>query len=185
MPRVLIAFCWVALILYWTRSAGTAKPAVEEQSAESRAERYCVWLAFLLMLVAGIFPHLAALPGRRAREAAWAGVAVCAAALAFAIWARRTLGAEWSQDVELKQGHRLIVRGPYRLVRHPIYTAHLLMALGAAITFGTWLGYAAVVSFFVGFRVKLAQEEELLSRNFPEEYPEYKKRTWALLPWML
>jgi protein-S-isoprenylcysteine O-methyltransferase Ste14 len=115
---------------------------------------------------------------------AWLGVAICMAGLGFALWARRTLGDDWSQDVELKQGHTLVVRGPYRLARHPIYTAHIFMALGSAMAFGNWLGYAAVVSFFIGFRVKLAQEEELLLRCFPEEYPAYKGRVKALLPWL-
>jgi protein-S-isoprenylcysteine O-methyltransferase Ste14 len=185
LTRLLIFACWIALPVYWRQSAGSAKPAAQTQSVENRMARFPVWLGFLLVLVAGVFPSWCALPVASPAAAQWSGIAVCVLGLALAVWSRKTLGGDWSQDVELKQWHRLVVRGPYRLVRHPIYTAHLLMAVGSAITFGTWLGYAAVMSFFVGFRVKLAQEEELLTRSFPGEYAEYRKRTKALLPWLL
>ncbi len=185
LHRLLIFASWLGLGFYWKLRAGTAKPAAQVQGAESRLARFPVWLGFLLLLVAGVFPSRGALPGANSPAAGWLGVALCAIGLLFAIWSRRALGNDWSQDVELKQGHRLVLRGPYGLVRHPIYSAHLLMALGSAISFGTWLGYAAVASFFVGFRVKLAQEEELLLRSFPDEYPDYKARVKALVPWVL
>ena len=60
-------------------------------------------------------------------------VAVCALGLLVAIWSRNVLGTEWSQDVELKQGHKLVQRGPYRFMRHPIYSGHLLMGLGTPL----------------------------------------------------
>ena len=129
----------------------------------------------LLVCVTGIEFGCGSLAGRRA---------LCDGS-AFAIWSRHTLGDDWSQDVELKKGHQLVLQGPYSLVRHPIYTAHLLIALGSAISFSTWLGYAAVASLFVGFQVKLAQEEELLLRCFPNEYSEYKAKVKALVPWVL
>jgi len=53
---------------------------------------------------------------------------ICVLGLFLAIWSRKVLGAEWSRDVELKQGHKLVERGPYTLMRHPIYTGHLLWA---------------------------------------------------------
>ena len=183
--RLLIFACWFVLGFYWKLRAGTAKPAMQVQDAQSRLARFPVWLGFLLLTVAGVCPSWGALPGANSAAVAWLGVALCASGLAFAVWSRRTLGDDWSRDVDLKQGHRLVLRGPYSLVRHPIYTAHLLMALGSAISFGMWLGYVAVVSFFVGFRVKLVQEEELLLRSFPNEYPEYKARVKALVPWVL
>jgi len=186
LHRLLIFACWFGLGFYWKRRAGTAKPAAQVQGAQSRLAHSLVWwLGFLLVTVAGVFPSWGALPGASSTTAAWIGVAVCGGGLAFGIWSRRTLDDDWSRDVELKQGQRLVLRGPYSLVRHPIYTAQLLMALGSAISFGTWPGYAAVATFFVGFREKLAQEEELLLRSFPDEYPQYRARVKALVPWGL
>ncbi len=181
--RILIFACWFGLSFYWKLSARKTKPTAHAQVMKSRLARFPVWLGFLLLTVAGVRPSWGAI--RVANLTAWLGVIICAIGMVFAIWSRRTLGDNWSRDVELKQGHRLVLRGPYSFMRHPIYTAHLLIALGSAITFGSWLGYAAVASFFVGFKVKLAQEEELLLRNFPEEYPQYRARVKALVPWVL
>jgi protein-S-isoprenylcysteine O-methyltransferase Ste14 len=186
MPyRILVFACWFGLSLYWKLSARKTKPAAHTQAIRSRLARFPVWLGFLLLTAAGVCPSWGAIRGSNLAAAAWIGIMLCAIGMVFAIWSRRTLGDDWSQDVEIKQGHRLVLRGPYSLVRHPIYTSHLLIALGSAITFGSWLGYAAVVSFFVGFRVKLVQEEELLLRSFPDEYPKYRARVKAMVPWVL
>lgn len=101
------------------------------------------------------------------------------------IWARKILAGNWSSDVTLKQGHELVKAGPYRFVRHPIYTGLLLMCLGAAIDIGllrAWLGVALV---FVGFWIKLNQEETLMLRHFPDDYPTYRKQVKALVPFVI
>jgi protein-S-isoprenylcysteine O-methyltransferase Ste14 len=64
------------------------------------------------------------------------GILVCAAGFVFALWARRTLGANWRGVVTLKKGHELIQRGPYRLIRNPIYTGVLMLVLGTGIVIG-------------------------------------------------
>jgi len=112
------------------------------------------------------------------------GAALCLAGLVGAVWARRTLGDNWSAAVTLKHGHELIVRGPYNYVRHPIYTGILLMVLGTAIAIGrlhAWIGLLVCV---VGFWVKLRQEEALMTRQFPDAYPPYRRRVKALVPFV-
>jgi len=97
---------------------------------------------------------------------------------------RKVLGTEWSRDVELKQGHKLVESGPYRFVRHPIYTGHLLMGLGTAVASGLLVAFVGLASFAAGFWIKLNQEERLLRRGFPDEYPAYKARVKALIPYV-
>jgi protein-S-isoprenylcysteine O-methyltransferase Ste14 len=107
---------------------------------------------------------------------------VCVCGLCVAIWARRTLAGNWNSTVTFKQAHELVKTGPYRFVRHPIYTGILLMCLGTAMKAGQlhcWLG-ALLIG--VGFWIKLRQEETLLLRHFPDEYPAYRKRVKALVP---
>ena len=114
-----------------------------------------------------------------------AGAVICVFGLWVTIWARRTLAGNWSSDVTFKQGHELIRTGPYRFVRHPIYTGLLVMCLGTAVEIGQlrcWLGLIVV---FVGFWIKLSQEEQLLMRHFPDEYPLYRKQVKALVPWLI
>ncbi len=178
-----IVACWVVLILYWNLSARSAKVAEERQSWAGRLARMPVWLGYLLLIVAGVHPFgMVVIP--HTVIAQWIGVAICALGLLAAIWSRRTLGDDWSQDVELKQGHELIERGPYRWVRHPIYTSHLLMGLGTAVESGMLVAFLGLALFFLGFWIKLKQEEGLLLRHFPEEYPAYQARVKALVPFV-
>ncbi len=96
---------------------------------------------------------------------------LCIAGLVFCVWARVTLGRNWSGTITLKEGHELIERGPYRFVRHPIYTGMLAMFLASAIALGHLGGFAAVLLAFVSFWIKLGEEEKLMLRQFPDQYP--------------
>jgi protein-S-isoprenylcysteine O-methyltransferase Ste14 len=99
------------------------------------------------------------------------------------VWARVTLGGNWSARVTLKENHELIQRGPYRLIRHPIYSGLLVMILGTVILVGQVSGFFALFICFLGFWIKSRQEEKLLSRHLPG-YHEYKARTKALVPFL-
>ena len=183
LPGVLILACWVLLILYWNISARSSKPVAESQSWSGRLARVPVWLGYILLVAAWAHPFgLRVIPNTVTAE--YSGVAICAAGLFAAIWSRKTLGSDWSRDVELKQGHKLVERGPYRFVRHPIYTSHLLMGLGTAVAAGLLVAFVGLLLFFIGFWIKLRQEENLLLNHFPNEYPAYKARVKALLPFV-
>jgi protein-S-isoprenylcysteine O-methyltransferase Ste14 len=184
LTAILILACWFSVVLYWNLSSRSIKSAAEKQNFTAKLARMPVWLGFILFIVAGIYPHCSVVLRPTVFSDSIA-VAVCALGSFLAIWSRKTLGAEWSQDVELKQGHQLVERGPYSLMRHPIYTGHLLMGLGTAIAFGSLVGFAGFVSFVVGFWIKLNQEEHLLLRSFPDEYSAYKARVKALIPHVL
>jgi len=181
---IVILACWVLLALYWNISARSIKPAAEGQNLAARLARIPVWLGFVLFIVAGVHPFGMVVIQRTAFSDSVA-LAICAVGLFVAIWSRKVLGVEWSRDVELKQGHKLVERGPYRFMRHPIYTGHLLMGLGTAIGSGLLVAFAGLALFVVGFWIKLNQEERLLARAFPDEYPAYKARVKALIPYML
>ncbi len=84
----------------------------------------------------------------------------------------------------MKEDHELIERGPYRVVRHPIYSGLLLLILGTAFLVGQMGGFVALVICFCGFWVKLRQEEALLTKHLPG-YSEYRRRTKALVPFVL
>ena len=169
--------------MYWKISARSVKPAAEGQNFAARLARMPVWLGFVLFIAAGVHPF-GPVVIRRTVFSDSVAVAICALGFLVAIWSRKALGAEWSRDVELKQGHKLVERGPYRFMRHPIYTGHLLMGLGTAIASGLLVAFAGLASFVVGFWIKLSQEERLLLRSFPDEYLAYKTRVKALIPYV-
>ena len=184
LTGIVILACWVSVALYWNISARSIKFAAERQDLVARLARTPVWLGFILFIAAGIYPA-GMVVIRRTVLSDSVAVAICALGSFLAIWSRKTLGAEWSQDVELKQRHKIVERGPYSLMRHPIYTGHLLMGLGTAIASGLLVAFAGLISFVVGFWIKLNQEERLLLRGFPDEYPAYKARVKALIPYVL
>ena len=113
------------------------------------------------------------------------GAALTLAGIAFAIWARVWIAGNWSSDVTLKRDHELITTGPYRWVRHPIYTGVLLAILGTALAVGEWRGLLAVVLAGAAFWRKLGIEEAVMRRQFGAAYDRYAENVPALIPFVL
>ena len=90
----------------------------------------------------------------------------------------------WSSEVVLKRNQELITTGVYGYVRHPIYTGVLLMALGSGLSAGTILAFLPFLALLFFFWFKSKGEEELLTEHFPREYPAYKRRVKALIPYV-
>ncbi len=114
----------------------------------------------------------------------WLGLIMLAAGVAFAVWARNYLGRNWSGSVTVKQDHELIRTGPYRFVRHPIYSGLLLAILGTAIAFGEWRGLLAFGLLTGSLLLKLRMEERFMSEIFPNEYARYRAEVPALIPFI-
>jgi protein-S-isoprenylcysteine O-methyltransferase Ste14 len=85
----------------------------------------------------------------------------------------------------LKENHELIVRGPYRLVRHPIYTGLLAMFVATAVQLGHIAGMIGVALVFVSFWIKSSYEEELMDKQFPDQYAAYRHRVKRFIPYVL
>jgi protein-S-isoprenylcysteine O-methyltransferase Ste14 len=184
MLRYLIWGSWAAFFAYWYVSARRTKPTCERQSRPAQMQwRAPIIVSYLLLAFAPWGTHDARL---LPRSAGWgeAGAALALAGLAFCIWARRTLGANWSGTVTLKQDHELIQSGPYRWVRNPIYTGMLIMLLGTALWVGRWSAVVAIVLALIGFVIKLRQEEAFMQRQFPEAYADYSARVKRLIPFV-
>ncbi len=103
----------------------------------------------------------------------------------FAVWARLTIGTNWSGIVTLKEDHQLIVTGPYRYVRHPIYTGLFTMGIGTQLMYAEPYGFLLFVVAVVVFSVKIRDEERLMTETFPDQYPQYRRRVKAVIPFLL
>lgn len=82
----------------------------------------------------------------------------------------------------LKQGHELIRTGPYRTIRHPIYTGILLALLGTAISFGEIRALLGVAIAWASFYIKARREELFLSQEFGPSFAEHQQSTGMFLP---
>ena len=110
------------------------------------------------------------------------GIALTIMGIAIAIWARFSLGRNWSGVVTLKAEHELVGSGPYRWIRHPIYTGILLGALGTAMIKGHIRGWLGFVVLVVMFYYKARREEDFLRQEFGTGFEEHARRTGMFLP---
>jgi protein-S-isoprenylcysteine O-methyltransferase Ste14 len=184
--NTLIPACWIIFIAYWiVRARGVKAVAEQPNRLATLAHRMPLALAGILLWMPLARPPSGLVLTPQTDLARGIGAAVCALGLLVAIWARRTLAGNWSSRVTFKEGHELIQTGPYRYTRHPIYTGMLLMFLGTALAAGwlhSWLGFLMGCA---GFWIKLKQEESLMLRHFPDDYPAYQKRVKALVPFVI
>jgi protein-S-isoprenylcysteine O-methyltransferase Ste14 len=112
----------------------------------------------------------------------WALVLVEAAGFAFTWWARVALGSLWSGTVTRKTDHVVVERGPYALVRHPIYTGLIVAAFALAIQFGGVLNLAGAALMALGCWMKARLEERFLTAELGDAYAAYRARTPMLTP---
>lgn len=184
----IIRICWALFFVIWIAASVSNKRAVYSES-QGRRWRYSLLLvaAYFLLLNPNRLPHpfdLRLVPCMN--TIAWACAISCLAGLAFCVWARATLGRNWSGRITLKEDHELIERGPYRIVRHPIYTGLLVMYLATAILLGRIGGLILGVPLvFASFWIKLRDEEKIMLKQFPEQYAAYQHRTARIIPFLL
>jgi protein-S-isoprenylcysteine O-methyltransferase Ste14 len=113
----------------------------------------------------------------------WMLTALVASGLAFTWWARLTLGDLWSSAVVRKEAHVIVRRGPYRLVRHPIYTGLIFALVALGVQAGRPAGVAGAVLMAIGFWTKARLEERFLSAELGEgAYADYRRVTPMLIP---
>jgi protein-S-isoprenylcysteine O-methyltransferase Ste14 len=118
-------------------------------------------------------------------EAAWLCFALTVVGFLFCWWARLHLGSLWSGNITIKDGHRVVDTGPYRLVRHPIYTGLLLAAFATAAEKATVVSLAGAGLMLFGFWIKAGFEERFLQTELGREaYDAYAARTPMLVPFL-
>jgi protein-S-isoprenylcysteine O-methyltransferase Ste14 len=115
----------------------------------------------------------------------WVGVALMVAGIALRYWAARTLGRFYTRTLRVADGQVLVERGPYRMVRHPGYSADLLMWAGAGLATLNWVVATVLVLVMVwSYRYRIACEEAMLLVTLAPHYQSYRERTWRLIPYI-
>lgn len=183
-PTELIFASWCLFAAYWLLAALGAKRPAKKESASQRFMHITVMTIGFFLLYGNQF-RVGVLSHRFLPEElsiAWAGAALTLVGVLFAIWARFTIGKEWSAEVQIKQGHQLIRNGPYAHIRHPIYTGILLALCGTAVAIGEYRAILGAALFLIGFLRKAKKEERLLAGEFGAAFEEHRRRTGFFLP---
>jgi protein-S-isoprenylcysteine O-methyltransferase Ste14 len=178
---------WIAWYTVWIAWALQSKKTQQRESIASRLSYTvillpAVWLVFFAHRL-GPWWHRSLFPSNTLTGS----VAVALTALGFAItfWARAMLGGNWSGSVTIKVDHELIRSGPYRWVRHPIYTGIIVAAAGTTIALDQSRGLIALALLWLGFNIKRLKEEQFMRQTFGAQYVEYCEKTGAIFPLLL
>ena len=175
---------WAVWALWWLAMAFFSKSTKRRESVAQRIEHLVpAILGFTLIFRQGFGGSWLARPIISANPfLLWLCVMVTILGLLFAVWARLILGSNWSGTVTIKTNHQLIRRGPYRWIRHPIYTGMLAALLATATIQGLLSGMLGFAFALLALYRKARREESFLSQEFGEGFSEHRQHTGMFLP---
>jgi protein-S-isoprenylcysteine O-methyltransferase Ste14 len=177
---VVITATWVAFWVYWLTASIGVKTG-QTRWTRFAGVRVAGILIVLLLVRLRVFKGHAATSNDAVLQGI--GLAVFLLGLALAVWARVYLGRNWGMPMSQKDDPELVTTGPYSRVRHPIYSGIILGMIGTTIAVSVyWL--VAVVLLGAYFLYSAVVEERLMTRLFPDSYPQYKRSTKMLIPFI-
>jgi protein-S-isoprenylcysteine O-methyltransferase Ste14 len=193
-----ITALWLLWIFIWIVAGLRTKPVVQRPGIGSRVLDRVLIFAAVILLTLGKKTRLGRQFLQAAPAASWLyhrfirlypGVVLIGAplvliGLGIAVWARFYLGGNWSGSVTFKQNHELIESGPYRYVRHPIYTGVLIAVAGTACAIGQWRVVVGFVLTFIAFWHRSRLEERLMIEHFGDAYRRYREHVKGLIPFL-
>lgn len=175
--RIAIGATWGVFWIGWLLAALTAK----------HGDRNPRGFGVRIVLIVAIIAARPLLRGDHLTVDSWplalVGAALFLCGLGLAVWARVCMGANWGMPMTLKQEPELVTSGPYRLVRHPIYSGLILAFVGTTMATSVLalIPSALLSAYFVW---SAHTEEQILSKAMPSSYPGYMTRTKMLVPFV-
>lgn len=180
-------FAWFIFGTYWLISGLKTRINVKTgQKTHTTTIRFVQLtgsaIAFTLIFWRNNFLAYVILP--RTIFAISAGLILLVLSLSFAIWARVILGANWSAAIQSVESQKLINYGPYKYIRHPMYTGVIGGICGTMLIQGTLAGVIALILITFCYVLKINAEEKFLQKFFGQRYAQYQARTWRLIPFV-
>ena len=187
--NLIIIYIWDAFWTYWVLAAIHTRLKVKKESNGQKIMQRSVHLIFVVIAFiitffefTNVFLYNEILPHNLPIE--YIGIMILVLSLLFAIWARITLGKNWSGAIQKVEGQRLIHSGPYRYIRNPIYTGIVFGFFGTFVSFGTLGSLLGFCIILIAYIYKISKEQKFLIIEFEEEYRVYIKESWALIPYI-
>ena len=175
---VVLTVCWLAFWIFWLAAATGAKASRRGLGWRRFAGARVALLIVIVFLARDL--GFRARPTSASPVLAGIGLALFAAGLALAIWARLYIGRNWGMPMTRREEPELVTTGPYRRIRHPIYTGLILALIGTALATSLYgLIVAAVLGGF--FVYSAIREEAYLTEQFQDTYRAYKHSTKMLI----
>jgi protein-S-isoprenylcysteine O-methyltransferase Ste14 len=177
--EIILVAGWAAFWTYWLIAAFSMKRGRVPWSRELRIRAVIIAMVVILIRLGAFRDHGVTTDPWRAVL----GLVLFAGGLGFAVWARLNIGRNWGTPMTQKDDPELVTSGPYHLVRHPIYFGILLAGVGTATALN-WLWLVPVGIAGVYFAYSATVEERFLAERFPDTYPEYRRSTKMLVPFI-
>ncbi len=188
--RILVVLLIIAFVIhrgYYNRKYPPSKDETTDELGSSRGSTFSA-IIFVLALIATlvyiIFPNLvswASIP--LPAWVRWLGVGIAVEGFLLLEWSHRALGRNWSDQPRITETQQLVQSGPYRWIRHPIYTSFLLILGSTLLITANWfvggLWIAAVSSDGL---IRIRYEEAAMLKKFGDDYIDYQRRTGLILP---
>jgi protein-S-isoprenylcysteine O-methyltransferase Ste14 len=174
----IVALSWFVFLVVWFVAAlalGTA--GIGRTSPRARVVRLLLVVVLWIAIGYGYRFRMLYVPALAAT-----GGVLCILGCAFAIWARFSLGRSWGMPMTRHAQPELVTSGPYRFVRHPIYTGILFMLVGTSLVYP--LGAVPSAAFIAYFIFSASREERDMVQQFPDTYPAYRQRSKMLVPFV-
>lgn len=176
MINNLLIFTWLVFLITWTVLArGNKKTKLRQKNIFAGiSARVFLIIILILLWTVPVFSYQIFKPNLIFQII---GLVVCLLSLLFAFWARKVLGKNWSARIETKEEHQLVTTGPYRLTRHPIYAGVITALMGTFLSMGRLNIFIFLILIALGMVMRSRSEEKLMTQEFPDVYPKYKKNT--------
>jgi protein-S-isoprenylcysteine O-methyltransferase Ste14 len=178
---IALAAVFFALTVVAFFAGGNISPGVRED----RRNRWVLPAFFGVGFAAAFFPAFADREGFwviGGNSIRWVGVILAGAGGALRLWPVFVLGDRFSGLVAIQPGHTLVTNGVYRFIRHPSYVGLMINSVGWGMAFNTWIGILFAVALLPPLIARIHAEEKLLLSQFGNEYADFCKHTWKLIP---
>lgn len=189
MEKIVPIF-WLIFLGFWAVTAFSAKPKVEMVSTDSVGGVRGILIGIIILIIllrhffgahlGFLFQNIITFP----LPIEEIGIGVLAIGLAIALYARYSLGRNWSGRVSFQKDQELVTSGLYAYIRHPIYLGIMLMGAGTLAIVNFSFVVIGTILVAISFFQRIKKEEELMTKHFPKEYAEYQRRTKKLIPFV-
>lgn len=187
IPWILFFIVWTGSIAYEAVTRKIKKIEKREPMAVLVLTRIFLYVPIILVFANQAFqanyplglrflPNIVLLP--------YIGFTVSMAGILFSIWGRVALGSNWSADAVLKSEQSLVIRGPYSIVRNPIYSGITLAMIGSALELSNIAGLLAIALILVFSFLRITYEEKMMKEKFGVEWENYASNVKRFIPWV-
>ncbi|MBW8686126.1 methyltransferase family protein [Chitinophaga rhizophila] len=181
--RIFVIVAWILseiLLSRLLKSSQTDKTRADKQSLR------IIWITIMIALpVAHVVSGFIHLPICNTPAGMQAGLLLIVLGMIYRFTAVYILGRYFTVDVAIREDHKIVRKGLYRYTRHPSYLGSLISFFGNGFVLNSWIGLAiSFIPVLVAFLYRMKIEEALLMSNFGQEYADYKKKTWRLIPFV-